>query len=213
VRPLHASRTVRAAAVRADREDTTPLCEAALADDLRAPDKRRKETEMIDLGHPLHNVPQRDRWIVLVGAIAGGAILLALVHGIASGAVARSSIRNLWLALHLASVIPALPLGAYVLLRRKGDRVHRTLGKLWALLMLLAATSSFGLRGMNGGGLSVIHLLSLVVLIMIPRGVWLARRNQIEAHRRTMSLTYLGLAVAGLFTLVPGRLLGSWLYG
>ena len=38
-------------------------------------------------------------------------------------------------------------------------------------------------------------------------------RHDVAAHRRTMSLTYLGLSVAGMFTLLPGRLLGSWLLG
>lgn len=156
--------------------------------------------------------PRRDRAIVIAGAIAGGAILLAFTHGLASGAVGRSSWHNAWLAVHLLAVIPALPLGGYVLLRRKGDALHRALGRAWGGLMVLAALSSFGLHGMTGN-LSPIHLLSVVVLVMIPRGVIQAKRHQMAAHRRTMSLTYLGLAIAGLFTLLPGRLLGSWLFG
>jgi len=171
----------------------------------------RQEALMNDLAHSGYAIPQRDRLIVTLGVIAGGAILLAFAHGLASGAVARSSIRNLWLALHLAAVVPALPLGAYVLVRRKGDALHRALGKLWAVLMLVAAVSSFGLRGMTGS-FSAIHLLSVLVLVMIPRGILLARQHRIEAHRRVMSLTYLGLSVAALFTLLPGRLLGTWLF-
>lgn len=155
---------------------------------------------------------RRDRAIVIAGAIAGGAILLALAHGLASGAVSRSSWHNWWLAVHLLAVIPALPLGGYVLLRRKGDILHRALGRTWGGLMILAALSSFGLHGMTGG-FSVIHLLSVVVLVMVPRGIIQARRHDIAAHRRTMSLTYLGLSVAAMFTLLPGRLLGSWLFG
>jgi uncharacterized membrane protein len=106
-------------------------------------------------------------------------------------------------------VIPALPVGAYVLLRRKGDKAHRTAGRIWGGLMMVAALSSFGLPG----GLGLIHGLSVLVLVMIPRGILQARRGDIAAHRRTMSLTYLSLAVAGMFTLLPGRLLGSWLFG
>lgn len=166
---------------------------------------------MNDVAHFYLAIPRRDRMILTAGAIAGGAILLAIAHGIASGAVARSSVASPWLALHLVAVLPALPLGAYVLCARKGDAVHRALGRLWAVLMMAAAVSSFGLRGMTGG-LSVIHLLSATVLVMIPRAVLLARRQRIGAHRRTMSLTYLGLAIAGLFTLLPGRLLGTWLF-
>ena len=161
---------------------------------------------------PSSAAAQRDRLIVIAGTLAGGAILLAIAHGVASGAVARSSGYSPWLELHLLSVIPALPLGAYVLLRRKGDARHRMLGRVWAGLMMLAALSSFGLRGMTGS-FSPIHLLSILVVVMIPRGIVQAMRHDIAAHRRTMSLTYLGLAIAGLFTLLPGRLLGSWLVG
>lgn len=153
-----------------------------------------------------------DRLVLIIGAGASGAILLALAHGLESGALARSSVHNLWLGLHLLSAIPALPLGAYVLLRRKGDARHRLLGRSWALLMLVAALSSFGLRGMTGG-FGPIHLLSLLVLVMIPRGILQAIRRDIAGHRRTMTLTYLGLALAGIFTLLPDRLLGSWLFG
>lgn len=166
---------------------------------------------MTDIIHSVPAIPARDRLIVTLGVIAGGAIVLAFAHGIASGAVARSSLRGMWLVLHLAAVLPALPLGAYVLVRRKGDALHRALGRLWAVLMLVAALSSFGLRGMMGS-FSWIHLLSVLVLVMIPRGILLARSGRIAAHRRVMSLTYLGLAVAALFTLLPGRLLGSWLF-
>ncbi|MFC6621851.1 DUF2306 domain-containing protein [Novosphingobium panipatense] len=153
--------------------------------------------------------PDYDRRIVIAGAIAGGAILLALIQGLAGGAAGRSSGSGFWLTLHLLSVIPALPVGAYVLLRRKGDKAHRTAGRIWGGLMMVAALSSFGLPG----GLGLIHGLSVLVLVMIPRGILQARRGNIAAHRRTMSLTYLSLAVAGMFTLLPGRLLGSWLFG
>jgi len=155
---------------------------------------------------------RRDRLIVIAGAIVGSAILLAFAHGLARGAVAQSSWHDQWLVLHLMAVIPALPLGAYVLLRPKGDALHRALGRSWGALMMLAALSSFGLHGMTGG-FSIIHLLSALVLVMIPRGILQARRHDIAAHRRTMSLTYLGLSVAGMFTLLPGRLLGTWLFG
>lgn len=155
---------------------------------------------------------QRDRLIVIAGAVAGGAVLLAFTRGVVGGMAIGSSMHGTWLVLHLLSVIPALPLGAYVLLRRKGDALHRMLGRMWAGLMVVAALSSLGLRGMTGG-FSAIHLLSILVLVMIPRGIVQAVRHDIVAHRRTMSLTYLGLAAAGLFSLLPGRLLGTWLFG
>ena len=165
---------------------------------------------MNTVAHANISIGQRDRQIVAIGAVAGGAILLAFTRGAAHGQLAPLGHHG-WLALHLASVIPALPLGGYLLMRRKGDRTHRLLGRVWGVLMLVAALSSFALQ--SAGHLSVIHLLSALVLVMVPRGVIQAIRHNVAGHRRTMSLTYLGLSVAGLFTLLPSRMLGSWLFG
>ena len=148
------------------------------------------------------------RVVLVAGVGVGGLILLALTHALLRGTPILPNGRNLWLALHLASVIPAVPLGTYVLWRRKGDAPHRALGRLWAVLMLVAAGSSFGL-----GGLSPIHILSVLVLVAIPRGVVQAMRGQIAAHRRTMTATFMGLVGAGVFTFMPGRLLATWLFG
>jgi uncharacterized membrane protein len=103
-------------------------------------------------------------------------------------------------------------LGAYVLLHRKGDARHKLLGRVWAFLMLATALSSFGLTGLTGN-YSPIHLLSILVLISLPRAIWDARRGRIARHRRTMTILYASLVVAGLFTFLPGRLFGIWLFG
>jgi uncharacterized membrane protein len=107
-------------------------------------------------------------------------------------------------------VLPALPLGAYVLLRRKGGRMHRLLGRIWAGLMVTTAISSFWL-GENG--LSFIHLFSVMTLVSVPLAIFWIRRGNVERHRRTMTNVYIGLVVAGIFSFVPGRLLATWLYG
>ncbi len=157
--------------------------------------------------------PQRNRLIVIAGAIAGGAILLAFAHGLASGAVAQSSLRNLRLALHLLSRSSGPAAGSCMSCCAARGRIAPRARAGLGGLMILAALSSFGLHGMTGG-LSLIHLLSALVLVMIPRGIVQARRSNLAAHRRTMSLTfYLGLSAAGLFTLLPERMLGSWLFG
>jgi len=45
--------------------------------------------------------------------------------------------------IHVAAVIPAAVLGAYLLLKPKGTSRHRLLGKIWLSLMLVTALSSF----------------------------------------------------------------------
>jgi uncharacterized membrane protein len=78
------------------------------------------------------------------------AILRRLLSGLPLLPPLLPGAHSLWLTLHLATVLPALPLGAVVLLRRKGDLTHRLLGRVWTMLMLVAAASSFGLHSLTG---------------------------------------------------------------
>ena len=148
--------------------------------------------------------------------IAGAAIALvtftltALSFGL-SPSTDGDRAMSLPLVIHLATVLPALPLGAYVLLRRKGGSAHRLLGRLWAALMVITAVSTFWLQ--EGGRLSFIHLFSVLTLVSVPLAVFWIRRGNVERHRRAMTNTYIGLVVAGLFAFAPGRLLGGWLFG
>ncbi len=112
--------------------------------------------------------------------------------------------------LHLAVAVTALLIGLVLLLCGKGTRSHKLLGRLWAILMLTAAISSFFIQGR--GRLSLIHVLSVVVLIAIPYGVYSIRTQRLRAHRRTMLITYASLWIAGLFTLLPYRMLGQLIF-
>lgn len=111
------------------------------------------------------------------------------------------------LTLHLGTALLALIVGPFALLRRRRDRLHRIAGYLWVSAMCLAALSSFGLSGLAVlGPFGPIHILSVVVLVQLWRGVAEARAGRIEAHRRRfLGLYFQGLGVAGAFTLLPGR--------
>jgi uncharacterized membrane protein len=123
---------------------------------------------------------------------------------------------------HLAAALLALGLGAWNLLAAKGTARHRWVGRAWVGLMLVVALSSFGITGLSAGVLgpgwlgwfSPIHLLSVFVLVAVPRALWAARRGDLAAHRSGMRQAYfLGLLLAGAFTLLPGRLLGRLVFG
>lgn len=140
-------------------------------------------------------------------------MLAALIRlGVAFSPASLSPfVPKLWLALHLVCVVPAVALGGYVLLRRKGDARHRMLGRVWAVLMIGAALSSFALKGLFNGSVSPIHLLSILVLVRLPFAIRNARRGRIAQHRRTMIVLYVSLLVAGIFSFFPGRLMWLWL--
>ena len=75
-------------------------------------------------------------------------------------------------AIHLAAVLPALAIGVAQLLLPKGTRSHKAFGWAWVAAMAIAAVSSFWIFGINSGGrFSVIHLLSVFVLLSQSRQV------------------------------------------
>lgn len=140
--------------------------------------------------------------------------MLLLLFGISFGRhMGQPGMRlSPWMVVHLCAILPAIPLGAVMLWRRKGDRLHRLLGRVWAALMAVAAAASFGLHGITGH-IGPIHILSAITLVALPRAIWQARQGRIAEHRRTMTILYASLIVAGYFTLLPTRLIGRFLFG
>lgn len=114
---------------------------------------------------------------------------------------------------HLASIMVALGLTPAMLLRRRGDRLHRQLGWVWASAMLLTALLSLFVRLTNHGHFSVIHILSVYTLVQVPLLVWFARTHNVVRHRRAVRAMVTGaLLIAGFLTFPFGRLLGHWLF-
>src|SRR5271154_6329508 len=111
--------------------------------------------------------------------------------------------------LHAFAAMAAFVLGVIQFAAPKGTLPHRTVGWIWVLLMLAVAASSFWIHQIRlWGPWSPIHLLSIFVMIMVPLGVWRAHRHEVIGHRWIMIGVFSGgLAVAGLFTLLPGRIM------
>lgn len=154
--------------------------------------------------------PDRFEQVLAVGAMLMlAAVLLALVRGHAEWGTVPPVI---WA--HLATIIVALGLTPVMLLRPRGDKRHRMLGWTWASSMALAAALSFGIRQLNHGGFSLIHVLSVFTLFQVPVIVISARNHDIKRHRRSVRGMVTGaLLIAGFFTFPFGRLMGAWLFG
>lgn len=147
-------------------------------------------------------------------ALAAGAtvILAAAIAAAARGRAEWGPIPwPIWA--HLVMIGGALALTPVMLLRRRGDRLHKILGRAWVVCMIATALSSFGIRGMMHGGLGPIHLLSVFVIIMAPLAAWFAYQGNIRAHQIAIrSLIAGALVIAGAFTFPSSRLLGQWLF-
>jgi len=117
--------------------------------------------------------------------------------------------------IHTVSAILAFALGAFVLFRRKGDRLHRMGGRIWVGLMGLVCVSSFFIHTVQLIGIwSPIHLLSAGTLLALFKGVRSASVGRILEHQRTMQWTYFGaLILAGYFTFMPGRIMYRMVFG
>lgn len=148
-------------------------------------------------------------------ALAIGAMLMlaaataAILRGYAAWAGVPAVV---WL--HLATIFAALILTPVMLLRPRGDRRHRELGYMWVGSMVLTALFSLFVKVISPGHFSLIHILSVAVLITVPRLARSAHRHNIRAHRRSVkAIVTSALLVAGFFTLSANRLLGGWLFG
>jgi uncharacterized membrane protein len=118
------------------------------------------------------------------------------------------------LKLHVAAALTALLLGTIQLIGVKGTAAHRVIGWTWVIAMATVAISSFFIRVLNPGSLSLIHLISGWTLIALPMGIWRVRTGNIRAHGRTMAALFVGgLIIAGGFTFLPGRLMWAIFFG
>jgi uncharacterized membrane protein len=116
---------------------------------------------------------------------------------------------------HAFAAMAAFTLGVIQLAAPKGTLPHRTIGWIWAALMLTIAGSSFFIHEIRlWGPFSPIHLLSIFTLVMLPIGILRAHRHDVERHRRTMLGLFFGaLVIAGAFTFLPGRIMHAVAFG
>ena len=102
---------------------------------------------------------------------------------------------------HTALGTTALATGALVLARRKGDRPHRLVGRVYAASMVALCLLSFGLRDTTPlfRGYGPFHLAALVSLGTVTAGVvvaWRRRPGWFEGHYMWMAWSYIGLVMA-----------------
>src|SRR2546423_255666 len=119
---------------------------------------------------------------------------------------------------HALAAFAALAIGATQLVLPKGTPRHRIAGYVWAALMLVIAVSSFWIFWTHQtrliGLFSPIHLLSILVLVTVPLAVWHAHNQRVAKHRKVMvSLYVFALIGAGVFPLLPGRVMHDVVFG
>lgn len=119
---------------------------------------------------------------------------------------------------HLITVVPCVFLGAYVLLAKKGTSVHRFLGKIYMILMLITGLITLFMPALVGpqflDHFGWIHLFSFLTIYTVPTAYTAIRKGNVRAHKRKMVLLYIGaILIAGGFTFAPGRYLNELFFG
>ena len=122
---------------------------------------------------------------------------------------------------HLATVLPAFLIGGWSLfVSRPGSTAHRVAGRVFAVLMAITATTTVFIQSHFGFALTAGPLRMSPIHLFIPltaHGLWSGiraiRAGEIERHRAIMRRLFFGsIVIAGLFTLLPGRRLHSFLF-
>jgi uncharacterized membrane protein len=114
--------------------------------------------------------------------------------------------------LHLSTVLPCVPLGAYLLAAGKGGGIHKSLGKIYMSLMVFTALVALFIQAQVGpqwlGHFGWIHLFCLLTLYSVPTALLAIRRGDVRRHRFKLWALYLGaIGIAGGFAFWPGRFL------
>lgn len=114
-----------------------------------------------------------------------------------------------WIALLL------IPLTLVIFLIPRGSSLHKTLGWAWVTGMGAVALSSFWITEIRLiGPYSPIHALSILTLSSLVYAIYSIRTHRVARHRKTMlSLVWGALFGAGIFTLLPGRIMHNVVFG
>lgn len=120
--------------------------------------------------------------------------------------------------IHLSTVLPAFVLGTTSLILKKGTKIHKTIGKIYMILMLVTATITLFMSAAVGPTLfnhfGWIHLFSFLTIYTVPTAYLAIKKGDVKTHKRKMIILYVGaILIAGGFTFMPGRYLHSVFFG
>ena len=151
--------------------------------------------------------------VIVAGSAMTTLCVIAIIRGILGLTPDLPHLQNWAVAVHVATVVPCVPLGLYLLLAPKGTPMHKQLGKLWVALMVVTATSTLWIHGL--GNFTWIHIF----VPMTYRAAWMivtsARARDFKKHRNEIIGLFLGaLMIPGIFSFViDGRLMNVLLLG
>ena len=153
-------------------------------------------------------------WPLVISAIIYAIVTQSILSAYPDAEVRlRFTLDPIWSAslaiqVHVVAAITCFLIGLVLLLAPKGFAFHKTFGWAWVIAMAVTALSSFFITGIMGSSYSPIHALSAWTLIGLPFGIAAIKRRDVKQHRASMTGMFIGgMAIAGLFTFLPGRIM------
>lgn len=109
--------------------------------------------------------------------------------------------------IHIAFAMLAIVTTPLVLWRRRRDRMHKTLGYFWALMMAGTALSSFAITNFGMiGPFSPLHGLAILTLYTLFTTIRAAIRRDITRHKTGLrNLATYGLGIPLVLNFLPER--------
>lgn len=116
----------------------------------------------------------------------------------------------LLIQVHALCALIALVMGPLAIYRKRRDRLHKTVGYVWVVAMFSVATTALFIPSHDLaviGPLGPIHLFVVLTYWGLWNGMSSILRGDIVRHRAALrSLYWQGLAIAGMFNFLPGRM-------
>lgn len=117
--------------------------------------------------------------------------------------------------IHLCIILFCVLFGTYLIFAKKGTPFHKTIGKVYMILMgitgilTLFIPAQIGQRIFNHFG--PLHLLSILTIYTVPTAWFAIKRGDVKSHKIAMIMLYVGgIIIAGGFAIfAPGRYLHS----
>jgi uncharacterized membrane protein len=89
--------------------------------------------------------------------------------------------------IHLCIILPCAVFGTYLIFAKKGTQFHKTIGKVYMVLMAITGIltlfipAQVGQRIFNHFGL--LHLLSLLTIYSVPKAWFAIKRGDVKTHK------------------------------
>ena len=121
---------------------------------------------------------------------------------------------SLAIQIHIVVALLALGLGIVMLVRRKGSKSHKMIGRVWMGLMLAVAITAIFIREINNGAFSWIHLFIPLTFFTAWEAVHYIRKGNVARHKRAVVGMFFGaLLIPGAFSFMPGRTMWMIVFG